>query len=127
MDTSHVREVYVENKLDYGKLILEPKIEATYKEITKDLALSNLDNKKIFECELRQEILNIIVLHNCKPWLPNSFEAFERDQHTTLQLHRSKGGFQSKLERSNLSGDASSNRPDDKNQSKNMFEQGGKR
>ena len=120
------KEVYIENKLDYGKFILDPAISSKYKEITKDFPLSNLSTQKLKECELRQEILNIIVLHNCLPWLMNSFESFERDQHTTLQLWRSHNGFQSKLERSNLTGETSEMKIPEMNKSKTIFD-GGKR
>lgn len=116
------KEVYIENRLDYGKFILDPAINEKYKEITKDYPLSNLDDKKLKECELRQEILNIIVLNNCIPWLPNSFESFERDQHTTLQLNRSKNGFQSKLEKSNLTGDSSDISKLNEDKTKTVFE-----
>jgi len=116
-----IKEVYIENKLDYGKFILEPKSQDTYKEITKDFATSHLDKTKLAECELRQEILNIIVLSDAKPWLPRSFESFERDQQTILQLHRSKLGFQSKLEKANLVGDTTDMKGFDKEKTKTIF------
>ena len=102
-DTTH-KEVYVENQLQRAMFILNPAIQEQYKEITKDLSLSHLDPFQLKICIFRQEIINIAVLPNCIEWLPNSFESFMRDQHTTLELCKSKFGFQAKLERSTLSG-----------------------
>jgi hypothetical protein len=116
-----IKEVYIENKLDYGKFILEPEAQKKYEQITKDFALSNLERGELKICILRQEILNFIVLNNCLEWLPNSFESFQRDQHTTLQLNRSKFGFQSKLERANLTGDTQGEKNFEKEKAKTIF------
>ena len=121
MPEQPTKEIYIENKLDYGKFILDPKISDKYPEITKDLPLSNLDAKSMKECELRQEILNIMILESCFEWLPNSFEAFERDQHTKLQLARSRFGFQSKLEHSSLVADTTGTRNFEKGKTQTIF------
>lgn len=118
-DTSHIREVYVENKLDYGKFILEPKIEEKYKEITKDFSTSNLDNFNIRIGELRNEIINILYLH--AEWFPKSIESFERDQHIMLQINRSKFGFQAKLERATLTGDTTDLKGFERDKAKTIF------
>lgn len=115
------KEVWIENKLDYGQFILNPKIGEKYGEITKDFALSNLDSTKVKECELRQEIINILNLPDHIQWFGKSFESFMRDQHLILQLHRSKGGFQSRLERSNLSGDMTGTKGMEQEKAKTIF------
>jgi len=115
------KEIYIENKLEYAKFILDPEIQKTYVEITKDFALSNLDPFALRIGEMRQEIINIVVLENCIDWLPNAFENFMRDQHAMLQMHRSKFGFQSKLERSNLSGDTQGEKNFEKAKGQPMF------
>jgi hypothetical protein len=115
------REIYVENKLEYAQIILFPEIQKKYEEITKDLALSNLDPFALKIAEMRQEIINIIILQNCIEWLPNSFESFMRDQHAMLQMHRSKFGFQSKLERSNLAGDVQGEKNFEKQKNGGIF------
>lgn len=121
--TEQIKEVYIENKLDYGKFILDPKISEKYPEITKDYPLANLDIRNLRICELRQEIMNILILNiHC---FKKSIEAFERDQHTTLQLSRSRYGFQSKLERSNLAGDTTDTRNFEKEKKKTIFSRGG--
>lgn len=118
-DTTHLKEVYVENKLDYGKFILEPKIEEKYKEITKDFSTSNLDSFSIKIGELRNEIINILFLH--AEWFQKSIESFERDQHIMLQINRSKYGFQAKLERANLSGETTDMKGFEKEKARTIF------
>lgn len=94
------REVYIENKLEYGKMLLDPKAEDTFKEITKDLALANLTDNELIIKNMAVEIINILVL---SPHLfTNSLISFNRDFFATLQLTRSKRALESRLQRSNI-------------------------
>jgi len=121
-----VKEIYIENKHDYNKFILDPKVGEKYPEITKDLPLSHLNQFEQKIAFLRQEILNIIVLNNCIQWMPNSYESFERDQHCMLQLCRSKFGFESKLQRVSLQGDVQGEKGFEKEKTKTIFSGGDK-
>jgi len=117
------REVYIENTLDYSKFILDPKIGEKYPEITKDLPLTHFDKFEERIALLRQEIMNIIILKDCKPWLINSYESFERDQHCMVQICRSKFGFESKLQRTKMAGDIQGERGFEKEKAKTIFGQ----
>jgi hypothetical protein len=117
-DTIH-REVYTENKLEYGQLLLIPKISEIYPEITKDYALANLDRTELIIVNLRQEIMNILILApHC---FNKSIESFNRDQHCMLQTTRSKFALQSKLERSNLTGETTETKGFEKDKAKTIF------
>lgn len=117
-DTIH-REVYTENKLEYGQLLLIPKISETYPEISKDYALSNLDKTEMSIVNLRQEIINILFLaRNC---FNKSIESFDRDQGCFIQTSRGKFGFQSKLERANLTGETNDTKGFEKEKTKTIF------
>lgn len=94
------REIYIENKLEYNKMLLDPKAEALYKEITKDLALANLTANELTIKNMAVEIINLLVL---SPQLfENSLISFNRDFFATLQLTRSKFALESKLQRSSI-------------------------
>lgn len=121
MSDTTVREVYVENELEKSIFLLKPQISEKYPEITKDLPLTNLDRQDLRIALLRQEIMNIMVLKNCIPWMRDAYEAFERDQHAMLQLCRSKGGFESKLQRARMSGDLQGEKGFEKEKAKTIF------
>lgn len=101
MTDTTTREVFIENKLDYSKFLVEPKQEVSFPEITKDMALSNLDKYSLMENELRQEVVSVLVLY--PDLFPNSTKAFMRDIISSLQLHRSMNGFEAKLQRTGIS------------------------
>lgn len=95
------KEVYIENKLEYNRFLLSPEIQNIYKEITKDLALGNLNNNELLIKGMIIEIIDILILY---PHLFNkSLESFLRDLVAGIQLTRSRGGFEAKLQRSNIS------------------------
>jgi len=113
------KEVYIENKLDYGKFILEPATKTEFKEITKDFALSNLGAIDLRINEMRMEIANILILY--PEWFNSSIISFMRDINSSLQLNRSKHGFQAKLERSNLTGDTTNTKLFEQQKNKTIF------
>lgn len=118
-ETQTYKEVYIENKLDYGKLILIPATIEAYPEITKDFALSHLDNTTLKINELRMEIIDVLVLY--PGWFVNSVSSFLRDVNASLQLNRSKHGFQAKLERSNLTGETTDTKNFEKEKNNTIF------
>lgn len=91
---------YIENKLEYAKFLVNPKIESLFPEITKDLALSNLDYFGLQEIKLKLEVANLLLLY------PDTFltsvQNVLRDIFSILQVYRSRGGFESRLQRSSI-------------------------
>lgn len=122
MSETHYKEVYIENKLDYGKFILEPATKENYKEITKDFALSHLDLNALKINELKMEIVNVLLMY--PEFFPVSINSFLRDVNTSLQLNRSKHGFQAKLERSSLTGDTTDAKLFEREKNKTIFNKG---
>lgn len=91
---------YIENRLEHAKFILKPSVETIFPEITKDLALSNLDYYTLYKLQIEIEIVNMLLLY--VDLFPQSINAYLRDIFSTLQLHRSKGGFEAKLQRTGI-------------------------
>ena len=114
------KEVYIENKLDYGKFILEPATKNIFAEITKDFALSHLEPGTSLKFnELRMEIVSILV--QTPGFFVGAISSFLRDVNTSLQLNRSKHGFQAKLERSNLTGETTDQKNFEKEKQRTIF------
>jgi hypothetical protein len=119
MAETQYKEVYIENKLDYGKFILDPATKEIYPQITKDFALSHLDTLSLKINEMRMEIANILVL--TPEFFLMSLNSFLRDVNSSLQLNRSKHGFQAKLERSNLTGETTDTKLFERDKNKTIF------
>ena len=121
MTETQYKEIYIENKLDYGKFILEPATKEIYPQITKDFALSHLDVFQMRLNEMRMEIANILVL--TPEFFSMSLKSFLRDVNSSLQLNRSKHGFQAKLERSNLTGETTDTKLFEREKNRTIFSQ----
>jgi len=68
---------------------------------------------------MRMELANILVLY--PQWFKLSINSFLRDVNSSLQLNRSKHGFQSKLEKSNLTGDVANSKQFEIAKNKSIF------
>lgn len=100
-ETSQKLDNYFENRLEYAKFLVNPTVEEAFPEITKDLALSNLDEWGIIKLGIEIEIVNTLLLY---PHLfKQSIFAYLRDIYSLLQLYRSRNGFESILQRTTVS------------------------
>jgi len=120
-----LKEVYIENKLEYAKYTLDPKVEGLFPEITKDMALSHLDFWALKRLTLIMEVIDILILY--KLWFPMSLNSFLRDVYSVLQLNRSKLGFEAKNQRANFTGEISTGQNIDSKKDQIVFQEPNRR
>jgi hypothetical protein len=92
---------YIENVLELKKFLIKPTAQDLFPEITKDLALSNLNPYDITKITYELEVVNMLLL-----WpdlFPQSIKSYLRDILSTLQVNRSKFGWLGRLGQTQIS------------------------
>ena len=84
-----------ENMVELTKFILDPESRKLYKHITKDLAVSNLNQEEITYINLNLQLLHMIhYIEDTKGDFEQLKHVILQDVYSYLQLLRSKGGFE---------------------------------
>lgn len=94
------RDPYIGTKFDHAKMTAIPAAQKKYENITKDLAFGYTNAFLDMKLQLDSEIISLL-----SPFVedfPISMEVCERESVSALWLSKSRGGFESKIQRTGI-------------------------
>lgn len=84
-----------DNPTEFTKFVLDPQARELYKHITKDLAVSNLDNSEMEYVNANLRLLHMVIYIEEKLGdLEDLKHVILQDIYSFMQVTRSKGGFE---------------------------------